>query len=95
MTRIPWTPRIRLILSIVLYGIFALDSFSHRDSVRLPFPVYFLGMSAVCYLFFYITEHSSSKGETILGVIGSHYSSYPGGDRGSFIHFWLGAFRSA
>jgi len=30
-------------------------------------------MSAVCYLFFYITEHSSSKGETILGVIGSHF----------------------
>jgi hypothetical protein len=64
---------VRCILSIVLYGIFGLVSYRHHDSVQLPPLLYYLGMSALCYLFLYITEHSSSKGEERLGIIGSYF----------------------
>jgi hypothetical protein len=68
-----WTPRLRCGLSILFYGIFCLQSYVHRDSVRLPYSLFFFGMSALCVLFLYLLEHASNRSEEIVGTVGSYF----------------------
>ena len=63
----------RFVFSILLYGIFCYESCRHNDSVQLPPPIFFIGMSALCYLFLYLTEHASSRLEEIVGTIGAYF----------------------
>lgn len=72
MQQLTWSPRVRFILSVVLWGIFVLESYRHHDTVRLPPVPFFLGMVAILYLCLYVTENASDRGEEVVGSIGSH-----------------------
>ena len=72
MTQI-WTPRLRCALSILLYGVFCLQSYWHHDSVRLPYPLFFIGMSALCFLFLYLLEHADGRMEELVGNVGLYF----------------------